>query len=223
MSSLIFPLRNSAAADTTARRAGGLLIPLRTGGGGASGSVQQRDQEVFKAVAAAVAIADTANALETAADVRTGNQNPGTLFAAVLADPAKPKLDDLVADLRDNRSSASGTPSDQERVVAAAIGANAALVAAAVPRLTDDVKAVAVQWAAAVDADLLERAAHAAAKSQFLETDAETDIKKLQEQVSKLQDDLKASTEALDKRVAALENAGQQQSSKRGGPSPSGG
>src|SRR5215216_336720 len=131
MSSLIFPIRNAAAADTAARP-GGLLIPLRTGGGG--GSVQQRDQEVFKAVAAAVAVTHTGDALQVASDVRTGDQNPGTLFQQVVA----ADLEVVVAEVRRIQAKRSGSPDDEQRVVAAAVGADPILVAAAVPKLKGD-------------------------------------------------------------------------------------
>lgn len=222
MSSLIFPLRNAAAADTAVARSG-VLVPLRQGT--ALGSVQQRDQEVFKAVVAAVAVARTADALQVASDVRTGESNPGQLFSQVSA----VDLDVVVAEIRRVQAKRAGSPTDEQRTVAAAVGADAVLVAAAVPKLTGDaadpVAQAALLWSAAVDATLLERAAHAAARTEFLDVDPVDEIKQLQDTVKKLQDGQAAiavTLDSIDKRLTALEGGGQQQSSRRGG-SPSGG
>lgn len=208
MSSLILPLRGQTA-ETGTRPAGGLLFPIRLGTG--TGSVQQRETEVVKAVAAAVAVSHTGPALQIATKVLTGEDNPGELFDEVVK--VKGDLETVVSEVRrvqGNRSGAAG-PDEEQRVVAAAIGADAVLVAAGHAKVKgdDNVARAALMWVAAVDAALLQKAARAAARREFLNPgQAQDDVKRLGERLDALVKSNEDAFKAISERLEALEKGG---------------
>jgi hypothetical protein len=202
MSSVIFPVRNAVAAEPGAPRPGLLLpLPARLGGGGSS--ITQRELEVLKAVAAAVAISHTVESLTLAREAQRDDEDPGTRLKDIDADDLAVVLDE-VRRIQGNRSGAAG-PDEEQRVVAAAVGADAVLVAAAHAKVKESaaVSKAARDWVAAIDPRLLETAARAGARREFLNA-------------PKPPADLAKQIAALDERLTRIEKGGAK-GRKRGG------
>ena len=202
MSSVIFPIRNAAAAEAAAPRPGLLLpLPARLGGGGSS--ITQREQEVLKAVAAAVAISHTAESLTLAREAQRKSEDPGTRLKNIDSDDLAVVLDE-VRRVQGNRTGAAG-PDEEQRVVAAAVGADAVLVAAGYAKVkeSDAVSKAARDWVAAIDPKLLETAARAGARREFLNA-------------PKPPADVAKQIAALDQRLTKIEKGGAP-GRKRGG------
>lgn len=181
--SVIIPIRPLAASSVPAERAAtaGPLLPFRFGGAAAN-TVEQREVQALRAVAAAAAVYAPGQSLALARDVQTGAENPGTLFDAIDPDDVGRVLNE-VRRIQADRTGAPG-PNDTQRLVAAAVGADPVLVATALAKMADDVAAAtaAREWAAANDAVLLERAARAATRRKFLDpgkpVDTVTELRK---------------------------------------------
>jgi hypothetical protein len=171
--SVIIPIRPSAASTA----AGNAPALLSIGLGGVSGisSVEKRDQEVLKAVAAAVAISHTADSLTVAAEAQAADEDPGARFTAIVVADLRGVVDE-VRRVQGDRKGAAG-PDEEQRVVAAAVGADPVLVAAAFAKVSvsETVSSAARDWVASVDPALLERAARAGARREFLNAGAPSD------------------------------------------------
>jgi hypothetical protein len=202
------------AASAGGGQPGGVLIPLRFGTGtvfgtGAAG-LQEREQAVLRAVAAAVALSHTADSLTVAREAQEEDDDPGARFAAVVAVEGDLRivLDEVVR-VQGDRSGAPSA-SEEQRVVAQAVGADPVLVAAAHSKVVGNNKTgpAAGQWVAVVDAPLLERAARAAARRELVSrptASSSTDIKQLEEKIDKGFKEVKDQITALDYRVGKLE------------------
>jgi hypothetical protein len=211
--SVTIPFAPQAARASDAPR-GGVIIPLRFGTGtfgtatGAAG-LQEREQAVLRAVAAAVALSHTADSLTLAREAQADDDDLGARFAAVVAveGDLRVVLDEVVR-IQGDRSTAPSA-SEEERVVAQAVGADPVLVAAAHAKVAGNDKTgfAARQWVAVVDAPLLERAARAAARRELVSrpSAATTDIKQLEAKIDNGFKEIKDQITALDFRVAKLE------------------
>jgi hypothetical protein len=203
------------AASAGDGQTGGVLIPLRFGTGtfatatGAAG-LQEREQAVLRAVAAAVALSHTAEALTVAREAQAGDDDLGARFAAVVAAEGDLRivLDEVVRVQGDR----SGAPSanEEQRVVAQAVGADPVLVAAAHAKVVGNNKTgpAAGQWVAVVDAPLLERAARSAARRELVSrptVSSSTDIKQLEEKIDQGFKEVKDQFTALEYRLVKLE------------------
>lgn len=167
----VIPIRPLAA--TSAAAGSTTFLPIGFGGTG-TGSVEKRELEVLKAVAVAVAIVDTAESLTAAAKAQAATEDPGVRFAGIVAANLRVVVDE-VRRVQGDRKGAPG-PDEEQRVVALAVGADPVLVAAASAKVGDDnVSAAARDWVASIDPVLLERAARAAARREFLNPGAATD------------------------------------------------
>lgn len=202
--SVIIPLRPLSATSVPAERsATGLLFPLRLGGS-TTGTVQQREQEVLKAVAAAVAVSHTPESLTLARNAQKEGEDPGARFKAAIAKPELAVVINEVRRVQNNRTGAA-VPNEEQRVVAAAVAADPVLVAAAHAKVVADAVAseAARDWVASIDPVLLERAARAGARREVLnpgEPSAD-DLKKLNDkldaEIKKNNDKLYAITNQL--------------------------
>lgn len=212
MSSVIIPIRSQTATAPTGSNKG-LLIPFGLGGLTAS-RPQQREQEVLKAVAAAVAVSHTAESLTLAREAQREGEDPGARFAAIVATDLRVVLDEVVR-VQGNRA---GTADEEQRVVAAAVSADPVLVAAAHAKVSGNqaVAKAAREWVASVDAPLLERAARAGARREFLNPGQlpESDLTKILARIEVIEKRLPAEgqiqsildrLDALDKRLAHAE------------------
>ena len=211
--SVTIPFTPQATSASDAPR-GGVIIPLRFGAGtfgtaaGAAG-LQEREQAVLRAVAAAVALSQTADSLTVAREAQADDDDLGARFAAVIAveGDLRVVLDEVVR-IQGDRSTAPSA-SEEERVVAQAVGADPVLVAAAHAKVAGNDKTgfAARQWVAVVDAPLLERAARAAARRELVSRPSvsTTDIKQLEEKIDNGFKEIKDQITALDSRVAKLE------------------
>jgi hypothetical protein len=221
--SVIIPIR-PLAATSVATGSAAPLLPIGLGlglGGTGTGSVEKRELEVLKAVAAAVAIADTADSLTVAAAAQFADEDPGARFAGIVTTDLRVVVDE-VRRVQGDRKGAPG-PDEEQRVVALAVGADPVLVAAAFAKVgDDDVSAAARDWVASIDPLLLERAARAAARREFLNPGAATDsevtvIKSRLDAIEKRlpaagqMDIIIGKLDSIDKRLTALEGG-----SKRG-------
>jgi len=205
----------SPAASAGGGQTGGVLIPLRFGAGtfgtatGAAG-LQEREQAVLRAVSAAVALSHTGESLTIARAAQEVDDDPGARFAAVVAVEGDLRivLDEVVR-VQGDRSGAPSA-SEEQRVVAQAVGADPVLVAAAHSKVVGNNKTgpAAGQWVAVVDAPLLERAARAAARRELVSrptATSSTDLKQLEEKIDKGFKEVKDQIAALDYRVQKLE------------------
>jgi hypothetical protein len=190
---------------------GGVIIPLRLGAAAATGATTQQDREqaVLRAVAAAVALSHTSDSLTAALAAQEADDDPGARFTTVLGAESDLRivLDEVVR-VQNDRTNAPGS-SEEERVVAQAVGADPVLVAAAHAKTAgnDPVGLAAVQWVAVVDASLLERAARAAARRELVGRPPvpAIDLNRLVEAIDKGFKDVKDQIGALDSRVTKLE------------------
>jgi len=170
--SVIIPIRPLTA--TSVAGSGNALLPIGLGGGTGTSAVEKRELEVLKAVAAAVAISDTADSLTTASEAQAADEDPGARFAGIVVADLRVVVDE-VRRVQGDRKGAAG-PDEEQRVVALAIGADPVLVAAASAKVADDnVSAAGRDWVASIDPALLERAARAAARREFLNAGAAAD------------------------------------------------
>jgi hypothetical protein len=190
-----------------------VIIPLRFGAAAAATGTtaqQDREQAVLRAVAAGVALSHTADSLTVALEAQEADDDPGARFANVLKAEADLRVVvDEVVRVQADRSNAPST-SEEQRVVAQAVGADPVLVAAAQAKLAgnDATGLASREWVAVVDASLLERAARAAARRELVSrppTPSPTDLKQLEEKIDKGFQDVKDQLTALDTRVTKLE------------------
>jgi hypothetical protein len=191
----------------------GVLIPLRLGGAAATATTSQQDREqaVLRAVAAAVALSHTAESLTVAIEAQEADDDPGARFAAVLGAEADLRvvLDEVVRVQSD--PSKAPSVSEEQRVVAQAVGADAVLVAAAHAKVAgNDAAALAArQWVVVVDAALLERAARAAARRELVSRPPApaVDLTQLEAKIDKGFKDVTDQFNSLDSRVTKLEKS----------------
>jgi methyl-accepting chemotaxis protein len=169
-------IRIPLTSSDTAAGLPGIRLGLPIGVGSASGLQEQ----VFRAVAAAVALADPQQAQQTVKDAR----NPAEDVGAVDRNDLTPVLTEVVR-VREDRSRATVT--DQHRQIAQAVGADPALVAAAFSKVNGAANANArrsgLNWIASVDVDLLERAARAASRRFDLIPSPQSRLEHLEDQV----------------------------------------
>ena len=186
----------------------GIKIPLGLAVGAGAPALQQRDQQILRAVGAAVALRDPRVALELAQKVRAENADLATFFGTIDSAKLNPVLEE-VARVQKDRSGA-GTPSEEERLLAAAVGADPVLVAAASARLKGDDDAVraAGLWVGIADSNLLGTAAAVGARrsalSRILSTSTSASIAQLENKVDK---GFKEVNERIDKVNTKIDNS----------------
>jgi len=171
--------------------------------GGSAFSATTRERQIVRAVAAGVALCDPKEALRIAEKAR---ENP-----AEVIDPAidlqylNPLLDRIGKYLED-RSDAPA-PSNQHRVAAQAVGVDPVLVAAAhaVVEGDDQICIASRLWIAAIEPELLAKAAAAGAREKQLDLiqDQLGRLEGLEKQVKQLQENFGS----LEGRVAKLEQS----------------
>jgi uncharacterized membrane protein YgcG len=180
----------------------GIVIPIgftprSTTGTGLTLGTSSAKQGVVRAVAAAVALKDPGASLEKA---KLARDEPGQVIdPSQIDDIHLRKIISAVEAARENPSDAK--PSNDIVVAARAAGADARLAAAAFNVVNTDANALThgINWAAALDGPLLERAARAAARESLLSRvpDHLTRLARVEERL-----------DSLDARVTALETAG---------------
>jgi hypothetical protein len=205
--SIMIPFTGRSDGDSNVR-SGGVLLPLRLGlGTGAAGVREQRDQAVLRALAAAAALSHTADSLTLAREAQQSDDDLGARFTAIEQDDLRDVLDEL-ARVQNDRS-ALPSVSEEQRVVASAAGADPVLVAAAQAQLVgnDQASLAARQWAAVVDAPLLERAARAAARRELVRppTTTPSDIQRLEQKIDDVFQTITKQLTELTSRVSKLE------------------
>jgi hypothetical protein len=218
--SVIIPIRPLAA--TSAAAGSTVFLPIGFGGTG-TGSVEKRELEVLKAVAVAVAIVDTAESLTVAAAAQAADEDPGARFAGIVTADLRVVVDE-VRRVQGDRKGAPG-PDEEQRVVALAVGADPVLVAAAFAKVgVDNVSTAGRNWVASIDPVLLERAARAAARREFLNPGAAADseVAVIKSRLDAFEQRLPAEgqmktiieqLERIEKRLYALETGGKRGSS----------
>src|SRR4029450_10629256 len=143
--SVIIPVRPLAASSAAGNAS--TFLPIGIGGTTGTSSVEKRELEVLKAVAMAVAITDTADSLTTAAEAQAADEDPGARFTGIVVADLRVVVDE-VRRVQADRKGGPG-PDEEQRVVAAAVGADPVLVAAAAAKVAvDTVSAAARDWVA---------------------------------------------------------------------------
>ncbi|WP_148306598.1 hypothetical protein [Gemmatirosa kalamazoonensis] len=180
--------------------AAGINIPLGIGVPALGTGASTRETQILRAVAAAAALEDPANALELA---RQARDDPGSVVAPTI-DAAKLAL---VVDAVDRRrTDGTGAPSITalHTAAAGAIGASAALVAAGDAVLADRTNGSlpqALAWVASIDATLLERAALAGERRRELDRIAAPAATVVNDRI----DQLETRVGTIDTRVTSLD------------------
>lgn len=240
--SLPIPLRLFPAGDAPSRAAPsqGLQInlPIVSANQASQTSTaslgQSREEQVFRAVVAACALSRPKRALELATMAK---DDPIEVIEPTLDEDKLGNLINPVAGFIDDRSGAP-QPNNKQRAVASAVGADRVLVATAhkvIERTGDattdaEKDAICEQgllWAAAINAELLDRAARAASRvTQFGRVPSKTvqtaqlndQIKAVEAKVDTTASEIRKDIETIEQRVQALEQQGSTTKTTKGTP-----
>ena len=218
----VFPREDEAPPSAAPAQGLRINLPLGLGGRVAGSSIaslgRSREERVLRAVAAASALSRPKRALELSEKAK---EKPSEVIEGLSQEEMKAlkaSLIDPVTGLLDNRTGAPAA-TDQHTAAARAVGADPVLVAAAHQLVQRDQAAAdaAARWVAAVDAELLDRAARAGAREIQLEAVPAPPgaPAQLNEQVKQIEIKLDAATQeirsdlaTIDSRVSALEQKG---------------
>lgn len=184
----------------------GVKIPLGLAVG--APALQQRDQQILGAVGAAVALRDPKVALELAQKVRAEDADLAKLFGTIDVAKLNPVLEEVARVQRDR--SGAEVPSDEERLLADAVGADPVLVAAASARLKGDDEAVraAGLWVGIADSNLLGTAAAVGARrsalSRILTSSTSESVAQLEDKVDKGLKEVNDKIDAISVKIGEL-------------------
>ncbi len=213
----VFPREGEVPASAGASQGLRLNLPLGLGGSAAALG-RTREENVLRAVAGASALSQPKRALELA---QKAKDKP----SEVIEGPSQDELEELKASLispvtalLDSRDGAPAA-TKQHTAVARAVGADPVLVAAAHQVVKQDqaLADAAARWVAAVDAELLDRAAKAGARETLLEAvpprpgttgQISDQGKQLEVKLDTVAKEIRSDIAALDSRVSALEQQG---------------